>query len=89
MQMIRIVNPRPGSAPYTSIRAAMKYVRRKIARFTEEGELFFFNGNRSDEERKTAQAEVQSKARRLGKIVFWNGEDGDPLAIHRPGEVRC
>lgn len=65
--------------------------RKKIARWSDETEsaIFFFEVGRFQEEGKAAIVEVLTAARRLGKVVFWNGEDGDPLAIHCPGEVRC
>ena len=54
-----------------------------------DGTLFFFRGARMDQERNTAVVEVKAAAKRLGKVLFWNGEDTDDNAIHVPGEVRC
>jgi hypothetical protein len=90
--MIRIVNPRPGCAQFTSERAARKYVeRRKIARWNnpEKTEIFLYHDTLISSERMAIVNQTKSAARRLGRISFWNGEDRDPLAVHRPGEVRC
>jgi hypothetical protein len=89
MQTIKIVNPRPGGAKYTSIRAALKYVKQKIARMTERNELFFYDNVRRIEERVEAKVAIEKEHARLNGIVLWNGEDGSPVAMHRPGEVRC
>lgn len=92
MKTIRIANPRPGQARFTSERAARKYVeRRKIARWVDEGknEIFFYDCALVQQRQNMALGEVASDARRLGKVLFWNGTDTDPVAIHRPGEVRC
>lgn len=91
MKTIRIANPRPGTAKFTSERAARKYVERKrIARWTDESrnEIFFFEASRFTEQAKQTVVEVKSAARRLGKVVFWNGRDADPYALHVPGQVR-
>ena len=93
MRTIRIANPRPGQAQFTSERAARKYVeRRKIARWVDsetKAEIFFYDCALIQQRQNAALAEVASDARRLGKVLFWNGTDPDPVAIHRPGEVRC
>lgn len=91
MKTIRILNPRPGTAQFTSERAARKYVERKhIARWADENHdtIFFFAVTRARDAGIDAVAQAQSAARTLGKVVFWNGEDRDPLAIHIPGTVR-
>ena len=91
MKTIRIVNPRPGTAAFTSDRAARKYVERKrIARWADPNQdsIFFFEVTRSRDAGIDAVAHVQSAARTLGKVVFWNGTDPDPFAIHIPGAVR-
>lgn len=91
MKTIRIVNPRPGTAQFTSERAARKYVeRKKIARWADESKdsIFFFAVDRAREQGLSAVAEVKSTARLLGKVVFWNGPDPDPYALHAPGQVR-
>lgn len=91
MRTIRILNPRPGTAQFTSERAARKYVdKKRIARWADEKQeaIFFFEVTRAKDQGIAAVADVQSAARRLGKVVFWNGEDGDPFAIHIPGAVR-
>ena len=92
MKTIRIVNPIPGHTHFTSERAARKYVeRKKIARWVDESktEIFLYHDALVAQQRRVAVVEAQSAARRLGKVSFWNGEDPDPVAIHRPGEVRC
>ena len=90
--MIRIVNPRPGCAQFTSERAARKYVeRRKIARWNDESKtsIFLYHDSVIVSEYRQAASESKSSARRLGKVKFWNGDDPDEFAVHRPGEVRC
>lgn len=92
LKTIRIVNPRQGHAEFTSERAARKYVeRRKIARWVDENKeaIFFYHDTFVEPDQKAVLAEMQAKSRVLGTVLFWNGDDADPLAIHRPGEVRC
>lgn len=89
--MIRIVNPRPGCAQFTSERAARKYVdRKRIARWNNEArtEIFLYHSALIPSERNAIVAEAKSASRRLGKVIFWNGDDHDPFAIHIPGTVR-
>lgn len=91
MKTIRILNPRPGTTQFTSERAARKYVEKKrIARWADDNKdsIFFFEVTRARDAGIDAVAQAQSAARILGKVIFWNGEDGDPSAIHIPGAVR-
>lgn len=40
---VRVLNPMPGGAPYTSLAHARRYVNRGVARFTESGALEFLH----------------------------------------------
>lgn len=87
MSKIRIVNPQPGSAKYTTGSQAERYVRRKEAVIVD-GALHFL----SPTELRRMQAFVQTiKSERRASdvyvrgIVWWDGRD--PGGMHRPGEV--
>jgi hypothetical protein len=87
MSKIRIANPQPGSAKYTTVSRAERYVRRKEAVWID-GELHFL----SPTEQRQMQTFVQTiKSERRASdvyirgIVWWDGRDPD--GMHRPGEV--
>jgi hypothetical protein len=87
MAKIRIANPQPGSAKYTTVSRAERYVRRKEA-VLMDGELHFL----SPTEQRQMQTFVQTiKSERRASdvyirgIVWWDGRD--PGRMHRPGEV--
>ena len=87
MSKIRIANPQPGSAKYTTVSRAERYVRRKEAVLVD-GELHFL----SPTEQRRMQAFVQTiKSERRASdvyirgIVWWDGHDSG--GMHRPGEV--
>lgn len=86
---IRIANPVPGEARYTSIKKAAMYLRMNIARINENDELFFLNNHRVERFRRDADAAVQESAIRQyrGDFVGWRGT-GDARDYRRPGECR-
>ncbi len=85
---IRIANPRPGSARYTTVNQAERYVRLGMAVMTA-GVLCFTTS--AEERQRQAIRYVPSSrccsdAYVLG-VVYWNGE-ASPFAMRKPGEVR-
>ena len=87
MSRIRIANPQPGSAKYTSASRAERFVRRKEAVMLD-GQLKFLSPTEQRQMQTFAQT-IQSE-RRAGDvyirgIVWWDGRD--PGGMHRPGEV--
>ena len=87
MSRIRIANPQPGSAKYTSAGRAERFVHRKEAVIID-GELHFLSPT---EQRKmqtfvqTIQSEIGARDVYIRGIVWWDGRD--PGGMHRPGEV--
>jgi hypothetical protein len=87
MSKIRIANPQPGSAKYTTASQAERYVRRKQAVIIGN-ELHFLS---PAEQRRmlTINRIIQSERRAsdvyIRGIVWWNGRDSG--GMHRPGEV--
>jgi hypothetical protein len=73
--IVSIINPLAGGQSYTSLKSANDFVRRGRAIF-ENGQLRFV----SRTERKQREY--------IKNLTFWNGADRNPLAMHRPGEVR-
>lgn len=86
---IRIANPVPGEAHYTSKHRAEQHVAAQRARFTERGELFFFDNRRTERFRRDALRVLADHSidTYRGGVVFWNG-DGDPHGRTLPGLVR-
>jgi hypothetical protein len=83
--LVQIANPANGKS-YTSQKRALKHIRRGQACFLPDGRLYFYTPSQLVELR---EREIIDTAIGLcrGGIVFWNGSDRDPLALHRPGEV--
>ena len=88
---VAIANPRLGGARRTSVRRAMRFVRRGMAVWLPDGRIRFVERadvrNRAAEMRQTLREEAREFAVNRGGILFWNGSDS-PLAMYRPGEVR-
>lgn len=84
-QRIRIINPVPGEARYTSIDRAIRHCEVGIARMMPDG-LFFFNNKRVQLRSRREEADHEIDVRRAG-VLFWNGE-ADFLGRCRPGDVR-
>ena len=88
---IRIVNPVPGEARFTSFASARKHCQRGIATFTEDGQLRWLNNDRMQRRPRDVENAIQASAIRQHRnpkgVVFWNGET-DPALRHRPGEAR-
>ena len=88
---VSIPNPRLGGARRTSVRRAMRFVRRGMAVWLPDGRIRFVEKadvrNRAAEMRQTLREEAREFAVNRGGILFWNGAK-DPSAMFRPGEVR-
>lgn len=87
MPKIRIANPQPGCAKYTSVNQAERYVRRKQAVMID-GMLRFLSPD--ERRRKLAigpiiQSERRSSDVYIRGIVWWDGSHVG--GMHRPGEV--
>jgi hypothetical protein len=87
MPKIRIANPQPGCAKYTTVSQAERYLRRKDA-VIMDGMLHFLSPD--ERRRKLAINPIMQSERRASDvyirgIVWWNGRD--PSGMHRPGEV--
>ncbi len=94
MSRIRIANPQPGTAKYTTASRAERYVRRKEALIIG-GELHFLSPT-EQRRLRTLNHAIQSE-RRAGDVcvdrradeegaIWWNGSDTRRTAMHRPGE---
>jgi hypothetical protein len=87
MPKIRIANPHPGCAKYTTANQAERYLRRKEAVIID-GMLHFLSS--TEWRRKLALNPIIQSERRASDvyirgIVWWDGRD--PGGMHRPGEV--
>ena len=96
--VIRIVNPHPGSAGYTSYKSAISLVERSHAAWSAYGisiELLpqswtstLRRMEAEEHRRRLTAAEIDREigANRFG-VVYWNGAAG-PYAMRLPGMVR-
>jgi hypothetical protein len=87
MSRIRIANPQPGSAKYTSVSRAERFVRRKEAVILNS-ELHFLSPaeqRRMQTINRIIKSERRASDVYIRGIVWWNGND--PGGMHRPGEV--
>ena len=78
-EIVEIANPLPGGQRFTSAKRAEQYCRTGAAYMMRDGRLQF-------------RARIQEQRRQASDIyirgkVWWNGNDSDPSAMHRPGEV--
>jgi hypothetical protein len=76
--VIEIVNPLPGGQCFTSATRAKQYCDSGIAYMLKDGRLQF----RAAFQAKRERSDVYVKGQ-----VWWNGNDLDQLAMHKPGEV--
>jgi hypothetical protein len=84
---IRIANPQPGSARYTTANQAERYVRRKEA-IIIDSQLHFLSPaeqRRMQTFNRIIQSERRASDVYIRGIVWWDGSD--PGGMHRPGEV--
>lgn len=89
MSRIRIANPQPGSARYTSASQAARYVQRGEA--VQIGHELHFRSSSEQRHQRNIERQIGQERRcsdvyvdRRGAIL-WNGGDID--GQHRPGEV--
>ena len=84
---MRIANPQPGCAKYTSVNQAERFVRRKQAAIVD-GMLRFLSPTEL-RRNQTAIRAIKSERRAsdvyIRGIVWWDGRDAG--GMHRPGEV--
>jgi hypothetical protein len=86
---VRILNPTPGAARYTSRKNALRMVKRGIAALSSNGEAIWF-----PEQEWLAQLDQRDAASRMddgfveqrGGVLWWNGCDHRENACHKPGE---
>jgi hypothetical protein len=89
MSRVRIANPRPGSAKYTSESQARRYVRRGEA--VRIGPDLHFLSDAEQRHMRNVEAHISVSERRASDVyvgsrkIWWNGVDID--GMHRPGEV--
>jgi hypothetical protein len=87
MSRIRIANPQPGSAKYTTASRAERYVRCKKA-VMMDGKLHFHTPAEKWKMQtfvQTVRSERRASDVYIRGIVWWDGRD--PGGMHRPGEV--
>jgi hypothetical protein len=87
MSKIRVANPQPGSAKYTTVSQAERLVRRKQAVMVN-GMLHFLSATVQRQIQtfvQTLKSERRASDVYIRGIVWWDGRD--PGGMHRPGEV--
>jgi hypothetical protein len=78
-KIIEIANPLPGGQRFTSTKRAKQYCCTGAAYMLRDGRLQF---RAHIQEHRRPASDVYIRG-----IVWWNGSDSDPGAMHRPGEV--
>ncbi|HTN73100.1 MAG TPA: hypothetical protein VMO00_18610 [Methylomirabilota bacterium] len=90
MSKVRIANPRPGGAQYTTIAQADRFVRRHEAYI--DGEQLHFLQPAELRQTQGVMAAIAAERHRsdvyITRQVWWNGDDPDPYATHGPGDIR-
>lgn len=84
-EKVRIVNPRPGGAKFTSPERAGFLLDRGIVGRTDAGELFVYEDGRNERAARDV-ADYFIRTRR-SNVIFWNGGTA-PTGRHIPGTVR-
>ena len=87
MPKIRIANPRPGSAKYTTISQAERFIRRGDAVIT--GDDLYFLSEAEKRHTQNIERQIVAAGRRasdvyINGVVWWDGNDAG--GMHRPGE---
>jgi hypothetical protein len=80
LSKIEISNPLHGGMAYTSEDRARYFERRGLGRM-QGGKFFFYED--TQESRNMELLFAQNR----GGMLYWNGNDRNPYAMHRPGEV--
>jgi len=80
LSKIEIANPLSGGMAYTSEDRAGNFERRGLGRM-QGGKFFFF------EDTQESRSEELLFAQNRGGVLYWNGDDRNPYAMHKPGEV--
>jgi hypothetical protein len=86
-RVVRIANPVSGGKKYTSLKRVLGFLRSGRGKMTLEGEFMFYDSP-SLVARREAEEVDASIRRHRGGVVYWNGDDKNPMAQHRPGEAR-
>jgi hypothetical protein len=90
---VRIANPLPGQSVYTNAKSASRLVARGRAERLPDGSIRLFPQPALDaleaaERRKLADLALSRDIVRMRSgVIWWNGSDRRPNAMHRPGEV--
>lgn len=90
---VRITNPLPGHSPYTSAKAAAKLVARGRAELLPDGTIRLFalpalEALAAGEAKRLEELAISHDIVRMRHgVIWWNGSDRRPNAMHRPGEV--
>jgi hypothetical protein len=82
----KLVSIENADKKFTSIGRAISFVNRGHAEWIEPNKRIRF----IELGKQILQAQRQTEAHLLddrGGVVFWNGDDRDPLARHEPGEI--
>jgi hypothetical protein len=87
LAVVKIANPVTGGKTCTSGKRAARHYRTGRADVTEDLQLFFLDAATVVARRDVRRVDAEIEKYRSG-IVFWNGSDRSPLAMHRPGEAR-
>jgi hypothetical protein len=77
---IESINPLEGGGRFMTMKRAMDFVRRGVAKI-ENGKLLFTRENQIQ-----LQEEVDFRNNRNG--YYWNGSSKDPRATYKPGKIR-
>lgn len=89
--IIRVRNSPDGKA-FTSLRSAKGLVERRRAAWVGPSEIEILSEVLQQQLEQKYRDELWESEVRLGIIrkgaAWWNGSDRNPLARHRPGEVR-
>jgi hypothetical protein len=82
-----VVIENPVGSRYTSLKRARDLVKRGYADFTDAGTLVLSHVQQAM--LSAAARAAEERAILAGRaVIFWNGSDKHPLAMHEPGQVR-
>jgi hypothetical protein len=89
MSKVKITNPRPGSAQYTTADQADRHVRRGEAVLIGKELTFLSDAERRHMRNIESQLSVSARSNSdvyvdIKQTIWWNGGDVD--GMHRPGE---
>jgi len=82
-----VIIENPVASRYTSLKRARDLVNRGYAEFTAAGTLVLSQMQQTLVLANARAAEERAILAGRG-VIFWNGPDKHPLAMHQPGQVR-